>query len=185
MATLNRNVITSADMANMAKARTPAELPATFDSMPPASMMATTGALEGVGTGGTTTAPGGVTTATADDYLTRLVKYVPLEVLGLYLFIEGIIKSNIDDARTEAWWLAGLLVFALVVTIPYDLRVLRVVRVAQVAFSVVGLAVYVFAVGGWFATTTWYHLWYGSITLPLFALAVAIVKLKPLPLADA
>jgi hypothetical protein len=34
---------------------------------------------------------------------------------------------------------------------------------------------------GWFATTTWYHQWYSSIVLPVFALAVAIIKLPPLP----
>jgi hypothetical protein len=55
------------------------------------------------------------------------------------------------------------------------------VRREQIAVSIVGLAIYVFAVGGWFATTSWYHQWYASMALPVFALLVAIIKLKPLP----
>lgn len=69
----------------------------------------------------------------------------------------------------------------LIITALYDWRVLNVVRRSQIVVSVLGLAVYVFAVGGWFATTTWYHQWYASLALPVFGLAVAIVKLKPLP----
>jgi hypothetical protein len=47
--------------------------------------------------------------------------------------------------------------------------------------SIVGIAVYVFAVGGWFATTTWYHQWYASILVPIFGLVIAILKLPALP----
>jgi len=65
--------------------------------------------------------------------------------------------------------------------IPYDLRVLNIVRGRQIAMSIIGTAVYVFAVGGWFATTTWYHQWYASIVLPVFALLIAILKLPALP----
>ena len=66
-------------------------------------------------------------------------------------------------------------------TIAYDRRVLNIARWGQVAMSVIGLAVYVFALGGWFATTTWYHQWYASLLVPAFGLLVAIFRLKPLP----
>jgi hypothetical protein len=54
-------------------------------------------------------------------------------------------------------------------------------RWSQIAMSVVGITVYVFALGGWFATTTWYHQWYASIVVPVFGLVIAILKLPPLP----
>jgi hypothetical protein len=128
-----------------------------------------------------TTAPGGVTVPSEDDYLTKVVKYIPPEVLAAYLFMAGVIDSNVTNKHDHAIWLGGLLVGVLVLTIPYDLRVLKVVRWSQIGMSVLGLAVYVFAVGGWFGTTTWYHQWYASIVVPLFGLVIAILKLPPLP----
>jgi hypothetical protein len=116
-----------------------------------------------------------------DDYLTKVVKYIPPEVLAAYLFMAGVIDSNVTGRHDHAIWLGGLLVGILVLTIPYDLRVLKIVRWSQIAMSVLGIAVYVFAVGGWFATTTWYHQWYASIVVPLFGLVIAILKLPPLP----
>ena len=168
MTSFNRNVITNADADSFRSATTANEMPRTFEAMPPAG--ATGAAL--------------VTVPTSDDYLTKLLKYVPLEVLGAYLFIAGVIESNVDDAGDQAWWLGGLLVGILAITVPYDIRVLNMVRPMQIAMSMVGLAVYVFAIGGWFATTTWYEPWYATLALPLFGLLVAIIRLKPLPTAN-
>jgi hypothetical protein len=132
----------------------------------------------GVGAGQT---PGGVAVPTEDDYLTKLVKYVPIEVLAAYLFMATVIDSNVTGKHDQAIWLGALLIGILALTIPYDLQVLNIVRWEQIAMSVVGLAVYVFALGGWFATTTWYHQWYASILVPVFGLLVAVLRLKPLP----
>jgi hypothetical protein len=126
-------------------------------------------------------APGGVAVPSEDDYLTKVVKYVPVEILAAYLFMAGVIDSNVTGNRDHAIWLGGLLIGTVVLTIPYDLRILNIVRWQQVAVSVVGIAVYVFAQGGWFATTTWYHQWYASIVVPVFGLLMAVLKLPPLP----
>lgn len=165
MTSFNRNVITTADAKRFRDATTAAELPKTFEATPPAGVTDTDL----------------VNIPTSDDYLTKLLKYVPLEVLGAYLFIAGVIESNVDGAGDQAWWLGGLLVGILVITIPYDIRVLNMVRPVQIVMSMIGLAVYVFAVGGWFATTTWYEPWHATLVLPLFGLSVAIIRLKPLP----
>ncbi len=47
--------------------------------------------------------------------------------------------------------------------------------------SLAGMATTVFAVDGWFATTTWYEPWHPSIVLPVLVLLVGMVRLKPLP----
>lgn len=199
MAAFNRNVITADDVRNLQvalAANTPA--PQTFDVSPPAGAPAPAagggappgGGGQGGGQGagpaaGPAPAPGGVTVPTADDYLTKLLKFVPLEVLGAYLFLQGVVEGNVTKSSDLSWWLGALLVGIVVLSIPYDIRVLNVVRPLQIAMGAVGLAVYVFALGGWFGTTTWYHQWYGSIALPLFALLVAVIRLKPLPAAPA
>lgn len=133
------------------------------------------------GGGAQPVAAAGVVVPSEDDYLTKIVKYIPVEVLAAYLFMAGVIDSNITNRHDHAIWLGCLLIGVLILTIPYDFRVLNVVRWQQVAVSVVGIAVYVFAVGGWFATTTWYHQWYASIVVPVFGLLIAILKLPPLP----
>lgn len=102
-------------------------------------------------------------------------------MLAAYLFMAGVIDSNVANKHDHAIWLGGLLIGVLVLAIPYDTQVLSVVRWQQIAVSTVGIAVYVFAVGGWFATTTWYHQWYASIVVPVFLLVIAILKLPPLP----
>ncbi len=133
------------------------------------------------GGGAAQAAPGGVTVPTEDDYLTKVVKYVPVEILAAYLLMAGVIDSNVTNAHDHAIWLGSLLAGILLLTIPYDLQVLKIARWSQIAMSLVGLAVYVFALGGWFATTSWYHQWYASIVVPVFALLIGILKLPPLP----
>jgi hypothetical protein len=60
------------------------------------------------------------------------------------------------NISTLQWWLGALLVAMLALTAVYDWRVLMIVRGRQILMSVIGLATYVFALGGWFATMTWY-----------------------------
>ena len=187
----NRNIIIQADVDRyMDPGR---RNPKTLTANPPGGLvpalaraqMAQAGAAPAGGvvaaTPAATTAPGGVAVPSEDDYLTKVVKYIPPEVLAAYLFMAGVIDSNVTNRHDHAIWLGSLLVGVLVLTIPYDLRVLKVARWSQIGMSVFGIAVYVFAVGGWFATTTWYHQWYASIVVPLFGLVIAILKLPPLP----
>jgi hypothetical protein len=177
----NRNIITRADITNLV---TPGALaPKTLGTDPPAGYVppAAPGAAALAAPAPAAPAPAAsVPIPTEDGYLTRLLKYVPVEVLGAYLFMATVIDSNVTG-NLRAYWLGGLLAAVLLLTIPYDYLVLNVVRPEQIAMSVLGLAVYVFSIGGWFATTTWYHQWYASIAVAMFALLVGIIKVRPLP----
>jgi hypothetical protein len=187
----NRNIIIQADVDRYMDPgrRNPKTLTASPPSgIVPALAPAHTAQAEAAPAGGAVaaapaaiSAPGGVAVPSEDDYLTKVVKYIPPEVLAAYLFMAGVIDSNVTNKHDHAIWLGSLLVGVLVLTIPYDLRVLKIVRWSQIGMSVLGIGVYVFAVGGWFATTTWYHQWYASIVVPLFGLVIAILKLPPLP----
>jgi len=164
----NRNIIIRADVDRLVDPeRTD---PKTLTREPPSGYVA-----------GARPEPGRVTVPSEDDYLTKVVKYVPVEVLAAYLLMAGVIDSNVSGKHDHAMWLGGLLIGTLALTIPYDIRVLSIVRWQQVAISVVGIVVYVFALGGWFATTTWYHQWYASIVVPVFGLLIAVFRLPPLP----
>lgn len=117
----------------------------------------------------------------SDDYLLMLLKYLPLEILGAYLFLATLIKENVDSASALATWLLSLLVFTVIVACLYDYFVLRVERVLQILMSGVGIVIYVLASGDWFATRSWYHPWYGSAALPIYGLMIKFMKLPSLP----
>lgn len=118
----------------------------------------------------------------ADEYIDLLLKYLPLEIVGMYLFIITQIKDHLRDTSSAfATWLLCLLVFTVIVACLYDYYVLRVERVTQIMMSGVGIVVYVFASGGWFDTTSWYQPWYGTLALPIYALMIKFMRLPPLP----
>ena len=55
---------------------------------------------------GAATATGVVTPPTQDDYLTKLLKYVPPEIIGAYIFISGILfrsASVANRGRSDAF----------------------------------------------------------------------------------
>jgi hypothetical protein len=185
---MNRNIISQKDVDNIQLGRVPPALrrspPAWTDAVQPAddAHLAGSGVAARLAVAaGAPTGPGGVPIPTSDDYLTKLLKYVPVEVVGAYLAINGTIISNVTNKHDLAQWLGyTLIAFAPLVAL-YTWRVLNVVRLTQIVMSVIGLGVYVFALGGWFATTTWYHAWYATVVLPIFALVVAIIPVSALP----
>jgi hypothetical protein len=165
---MNRNIITKADIAQMSAAETAGDVPKTLDAKPPASVPEAAAA------------PGGVVVPTEDDYITKLLKYIPIEILGAYLFMQTVVDTNVTTSHAHAIWLLCLLIGAGVLTVAYDRWVLSILRATQLLMSVLAFAVYVFAMGGWFATTGWYHQWYGSIAVPTFVVLVGIIPIRPL-----
>jgi hypothetical protein len=92
-----------------------------------------------------------------------------------------VVNSNVTTSHAHAIWLLCLLIGAGILTFAYDRWVLSILRLTQLLMSVLAFAVYVFAMGGWFATTGWYHQWYASIAVPTFVVLVGIIPVKPLP----
>ena len=90
------------------------------------------------------------TTLTPDDYLTRLLKYVPTEVVALYLTLQGVIRSEkglqISDASYSLWFFA--IVFIGVIATPTYLRALGVRKQLQILLSTLAFLIWAFAIGG-------------------------------------
>lgn len=117
-----------------------------------------------------------------DDYWARLVKYVPVEIIGAYLVVLGVLDTAYPDSGTpRRIALATLAVLSLVASWLFAQRVLNVVRQAQLAMTAVAFAVWVFATGGYFSTTAWWEPWMGTIAVVAFGVAARIVGLGPLP----
>jgi drug/metabolite transporter (DMT)-like permease len=119
---------------------------------------------------------------TADDYWGRLFKYVPVEIIGAYLIVSGVLDTAYQDgsaARQIAMAILGCL--GLVASWLFTQRVLQVVRPTQLTMTVFAFAVWVFATGGVFATTGWWQPWMGTIAVVVFGVASRIVGLGSLP----
>jgi hypothetical protein len=101
--------------------------------------------------------------------------------------LAGLIETNLDGPNETdelQAWLGMLLLVMAVLTAIYDRLVLSVVRKSQIAMSMLGLAIYVFVAGDWFATMDWYEQWYSTFALVGFGFLVLLVKLPELPTGD-
>lgn len=120
-------------------------------------------------------AAGGAGAATADDYVTRLLKYIPGEVIGVYTAVEGVAKTiqvNPPYPNGSLPWIlfAVILIFGVV----YQRYIAKITNWPQVIVSLFAFVLWVAANGGPFMTIDGYKTAYASIALivlvPLFPL---------------
>jgi hypothetical protein len=110
-----------------------------------------------------------------DDYLSRIVKYVPVEVITLFALVNGAIQqSSSQGPHAVLLWIVFVVIAAL--TPLYLWRVQKVTKVVQLAVSTVAFGVWVFYIGGPFALCTWYQPLYGVVVLPLFTFAIGLIE---------
>ncbi len=108
-----------------------------------------------------------------DDYKTRLLKYIPGEVVALYIFLEGIVKSAADVPHAIYW---VIFCVGALGTYLYLLRVAKVEKQVQLIISVVAFCVWAFALGGPFAQLAWYKPVYGALLLPIYTFFVPMIE---------
>jgi hypothetical protein len=118
---------------------------------------------------------------TADDYWGRLTKYLPVEVIGGYLILQGLLQTAYPEGTTGRIVALGIL-FLLggIGTWVVARQVLLVHRRRQIAVSLIGYLTWVFATGGCFAELDWYGPWMGTAAVVIFAVAVKVVRLPAL-----
>lgn len=129
----------------------------------------------------------------ADEYFDRLLKYIPAEIVALYLTLSSILLAAAGnpaklpgaapaDNQLSAATVAGLywaiFVILLAGTYLYQRYQLKVKKIWQLIISVGAFAVWVFALGGPFALLSWYHPVFGALLLPLYTAGVAFYTPK-------
>jgi hypothetical protein len=117
----------------------------------------------------------------ADDYMSRVLKHIPSEIVMAYIAIDGVLRTSYNpNVRADRLMLEKLLwitVAALTVITPLWLwRVMRVRRLAQLFVSTLSVVVWFFALGGPFAMLDWYEPALGAVALPLYTLIVPIIS---------
>jgi hypothetical protein len=116
-----------------------------------------------------------VVPASADNYADRLLKYIPGEIVALYMLVNGLANTLSESSRME-WFHWILFALFCMLTYAYLWRMAGIRKVQQLIISVVAFVVWVFALGGPFALYSWYDPLYGQILLPLYTFAIAIVE---------
>jgi hypothetical protein len=111
-----------------------------------------------------------------DDYLTRVVKYVPAEIVAAFIAVDGILKSTVV-APTFLGWLVFVALWVLTPIYTWHFTTLKGYppAYAQILISCAAFLVWVFALGGPFVQLTWYSPVYGSILLIMFTLIPPLV----------
>ena len=121
----------------------------------------------------------GAVSSSVDGYFDRIMKYIPADVVALWLFISGLISSNTQtdpNAGTIHWVAFGV---GFVLTVLWTRRQTtepgKKTALVQIAISGAAFVVWVFALGGPFTSLEWYLPYYGSIVLAVFTVGSGLI----------
>jgi preprotein translocase subunit YajC len=113
-----------------------------------------------------------------DGYTDKLIKYIPSDIVAAWLAVTGIISSDIEAPQQTLLWLlfAVFLVITFFWTLKQTAQRNKAPANTQSVLSTGSFGVWVFALGGPFATLSFYRPSYGSVILILYTLLVALVS---------
>jgi hypothetical protein len=110
-----------------------------------------------------------------DQYGDRLIKYIPSEIVGLYVALDSLLKTASDQIPQEifAWLVFG---FLFIMTPIYLWRVQNVKKYQTLTIATISFLVWVFTLGGPFTQISWYSPFYGALLLPIYTFSIATFK---------
>jgi hypothetical protein len=122
---------------------------------------------------------------TGDNYMSRVLKHIPSEIVMAYVAIEGVLRTSynasVPQERKTLLTLLWIVLVVLTVLTPLWLwRVMGVKRREQLCLSTLSVPVWLFALGGPFALQDWYQPAFGAIVLPFYTLVVPIITPRSL-----
>ncbi len=118
---------------------------------------------------------------TEASYFEKLLAYIPSELVGSYVCMDGILKEASVDKPLWLYWaiFGALLTLAPLYVLfrPTTNTVLKCTQKFRAITATVALTVWVFAMGGPFAITfDWYRPVYGAVLLILTTLAIPVFE---------
>jgi hypothetical protein len=111
----------------------------------------------------------------ADNYSDKLLKYIPAEIVAVYIFVEGLILSSPAPGTLSGLYWIVFIAFCILTPL-YLWKIQKVTKLTQLIIATVAFAVWVFALGGPFSFLAWYKPIYGAVFLPIFTLGIAIIE---------
>ena len=138
--------------------------------------------------GGAIAAAPAETQPQGDSYLTRVIKYIPAEIIAIYVIVDGFLKTGkIGSLRVDQnlYFLifAGFLVATPIYTYFATRKPGAPLATGQILISAISFAAWVFALGGPFATLKPFYPDNGAIIsailLPAVILLAGLIAPKP------
>ncbi len=108
-----------------------------------------------------------------DKYMLRLLKYIPTEIIALYVTLEAIVHS-LTPVDLGLYWI--IFIFCFAATPLYLWRKEKVYKILQLTISTIAFLVWVFTMGGPFISLGWYRSIYGALGLPVYTFLVALIE---------
>lgn len=108
----------------------------------------------------------------ADGYNDRVLKYIPAEVVTLYLSVDGLVRAK-PHSPVLSW---VLFAFGLLATILYLRFSAGVTKPLQLVVSAVAFCVWAITIGSPSAYIPGYDAIYGAIALPIFTFLAGLIK---------
>jgi hypothetical protein len=115
---------------------------------------------------------------TEDDYLARLAKYIPAEVVALYVAM----VAAVPDGHNSALWaifVANAVLVPIYMWIVTSRDVGKGALWVQVVLATIAFPVWAFAMGGPFKTLGWYEGWMATLLLMFITVVFGLAKPKP------
>ncbi len=126
--------------------------------------------------------PAASSAVNADGYIDRLVKYIPTEIIALYLGATNVVPFKDPSRWTALWIITGLCV----VCTPIYMYVAtksegQPTLWSQIAISSIAFPVWVFAIGGPFRLFSWYDekQWVAAIVITFGTFLAGLYKPEP------
>jgi hypothetical protein len=118
---------------------------------------------------------------TVEDFSGRLAKYIPAEIVGLYLAAAGFVPKGHPKEMAALWTIFGLcwvltLIYLILATRDKEYR--KGPLWIQVIVGTVAFPFWVFAIGGPFVSLSWYEPFIASIVL-VFVTFIFGWRIKP------
>jgi hypothetical protein len=120
----------------------------------------------------------GAAAATVDGYFDKVIKYIPSDIVGAWIFASSAIKAASGVPVTASLWTAFAVLLAITPfwTWRWTKFPGKPAATTQITISTIAFAVWVFALGGPFATMAFYRPLYGSLILILYSLLAAMIN---------
>jgi phosphoglycerol transferase MdoB-like AlkP superfamily enzyme len=115
-----------------------------------------------------------------DSYFTKIVKYIPTEIVAGYVALSGFILGGIDSQQEQYIYLWVVFIVLLILT-PLYLHIAtsesgKKPSLRHPVAGVLAFAVWAFASGGPFMQFQWYDRTMGSIILVLVCLCLPLIE---------
>jgi hypothetical protein len=113
-----------------------------------------------------------------DTYFDKVIKYIPSDIVGAWIFVTGLISAATNVPTNAILWTTFIIgvIITFFWTRRWTLEPGKPPAMTQSIISTGAFIVWVFALGGPFATLAFYRPLYGALLLVFYTLVVALIN---------